>query len=234
MGTPATFSEHDSEPVRGLPAPLPPGETLLWQGSPRWWSLALDAYRVRALAVYFGVIVLARGAWLLAEGATPAAALAGCTGPAAFSLVCLAMLTGIAALAARGTVYTVTSRRVVVRQGIALSSTINLPFTALRSADLRGKRDGTGDIALELLPEQRVSYLWLWPHVRPWHWTRPQPMLRNLADAEAVGSLLARAEGAASTRGAVRVETGHPAGQATGAPISAGTAGTVDPIGAAS
>ena len=64
MGTPATFSEHDSEPVRGLPEPLPPGETLLWQGSPRWWSLALDAYRVRALAVYFGVIVLARGAWL--------------------------------------------------------------------------------------------------------------------------------------------------------------------------
>ena len=50
--TRATFSEHDTEPVLGLPAPLPPGETLLWQGSPRWWSLALDAYRVRALAFY--------------------------------------------------------------------------------------------------------------------------------------------------------------------------------------
>jgi hypothetical protein len=55
-------------------------------------------------------------------------------------------------------------------------------------------------------------------------------MLRNLADAVAVGSLLARAFGAASSRGAVRVETGH----ATGTPVSAGSAGTGDPIGAAS
>lgn len=206
MRTPATFAEHDTEPVRGLPGLLPSGETLLWQGAPRWWSLALDAYRVRALAVYFTVIVLARGAWLLAEGATPASALAGCLGPAVFSLVCLAVITGIAALAARGTVYTVTSRRIVIRQGIALSSTINLPFSALRSADLREKGDGTGDIALELLPDQRVSYLWLWPHVRPWRWTRPQPMLRNLTDAETVGSLLARAFATANGRGAVRVE----------------------------
>ena len=98
--TRATFSEHDAEPVRGLPAPLPPGEALLWQGSPRWWSLALDAYRVRVLAAYFAVIVAARGGWLLAEGASPAAALAGCVGPAVFSLACLALLTGIAALAA--------------------------------------------------------------------------------------------------------------------------------------
>ena len=103
--TRATFSEHDTEPVLGLPAPLPPGETLLWQGSPRWWSLALDAYRVRALAFYFAVVVAARGAWLLSEGASLPAAAAGCVGPAVFSLVCLALLTGIAALAARGTVY---------------------------------------------------------------------------------------------------------------------------------
>ena len=209
MRIPATFAEHDSEPVRGLPGPLPPGETLLWQGSPRWWSLALDAYRVRALAVYFAVIVLVRGGWLLADGATPAAALAGCTGPAAFSLVCLALLAGIAALAARGTVYTVTSRRIVIRQGVALSSTLNLPFSALRSADLRERRDGTGDISLELLPDHRVSYLWLWPHVRPWRWTRPQPMLRNLPDAETAGSLLARAFAAAGGRSAVRVDAAY-------------------------
>ncbi|MFM7707762.1 MAG: PH domain-containing protein, partial [Gammaproteobacteria bacterium] len=108
---------------------------------------------------------------------------------------------------------------------IALSSTINLPFTALRSADLRGKRDGTGDIALELLPDQRVSYLWMWPHVRPWRWTRPQPLLRNLPDAEHAGTLLARAFAAASSRGAVRVETGHAVGHAPGTPIAAGTVG---------
>ena len=218
MRAPATFAEHDAEPVRGLPEPLPPGETLLWQGSPRWWSLA-------------------RGAWLLNEGAAPLEALRGCVGPALFSLACLGVLCGIAALAARGTVYTVTTRRVVVRQGIALSSTLNLPFAVLRSADLRPRRDGSGDIALELLPDQRVSYLWMWPHVRPWRWTRPQPMLRNLPDAEAAGSLLARAFAAASGRGAVRVEPapefadgrapegGAHHGHAGAAPVAASAAG---------
>ena len=166
MATPAVFSEHDSEPVHGLPAVLPPGEKLLWQGSPQWRSLALNAYRVRALTIYFTVIVAARGVYLIAGGATVGEALAGCVGPAAFSLVGLALLAGIAALAARSTVYTLTDRRVVIRQGIALSSALNLPFTVLRSANLRERGDGTGDIALSLIPGQRVSYLWLWPHVR--------------------------------------------------------------------
>ena len=201
MATPAVFSEHDSEPMHGLPAVLPPGEKLLWQGSPQWRSLALNAYRVRALAIYLRVIVAARGVYLLAGGATVGEALAGCVGPAAFSLVGLALLTGIAALAARSTVYTLTDRRVVIRQGIALSSALNLPFTVLRSADLRERGDGTGDIALSLTPGQRVSYLWLWPHVRPWRIDQPQPMLRSLSDAAAVGETIGRAIAQATVGG---------------------------------
>ena len=201
MATPAVFSEHDSEPMHGLPAVLPPVEKLLWQGSPQWRSLALNAYRVRALAIYFTVIVAARGVYLLAGGATVGEALAGCVGPAAFSLVGLALLTGIAALAARSTVYTLTDRRVVIRQGIALSSALNLPFTVLRSADLRERGDGTGDIALSLTPGQRVSYLWLWPHVRPWRINQPQPMLRSLSDAAAVGETIGRAFAQATVGG---------------------------------
>ena len=201
MATPAVFSEHDSEPMHGLPAVLPPGETLLWQGSPQWRSLALNAYRVRALAIYFAAIVAARGVYLFAGGATVGETLAGCVGPAAFSLVGLALLTGIAALAARSTVYTLTDRRLVIRQGIALSSALNLPFTVLRSADLRERGDGTGDIALSLLPDQRVSYLWLWPHVRPWRINQPQPMLRSLPDATLVGEAIGRAFAQATAGG---------------------------------
>jgi hypothetical protein len=156
---------------------------------------------VRALAIYFTVIVAARGVYLLAGGATVGEALAGCVGPAAFSLVGLALLTGIAALAARSTVYTLTDRRVVIRQGIALSSALNLPFTVLRSADLRERGDGTGDIALSLTPGQRVSYLWLWPHVRPWRINQPQPMLRSLSDAAAVGETIGRAFAQATAGG---------------------------------
>lgn len=191
--TRATFSEHDNEPVRGLPAALPPGERMLWQGAPQWRSLALDAYRVRHLAFYFGLIVVARGAWLLWTGSPLLEALRGCIGPAVMSLVCLAILAGLAALAARATVYTLTDKRVVIRQGVALASTINLPFKVIESANLRRRADGSGDIALQIVGDQRVSYLWLWPHVRAWRITRPQPTLRNLADADVVADLLARA-----------------------------------------
>jgi len=47
------LTAHDEEPVRGLPAPLPADETLLWQGAPDPRSLAQRAYGVRAVAIYF-------------------------------------------------------------------------------------------------------------------------------------------------------------------------------------
>lgn len=198
MATRVTFSEYDSEPVRGLPAVLPPGEHVLWQGSPSWRSLALDAYRVRHLAVYFALIVMARGGWLLWNGSTLSEALRGCVGPLVMSAICLAIVAGIAALAARATVYTITDRRVVIRQGVALESTINLPFSAIESANLLMRADGTGDIALQTVRDQRVSYLWLWPHVRSWHITRPQPALRNLPDAHRAAEILGRTAGAST------------------------------------
>ena len=43
-------------PNRGLPGPLPQGETQLWHGSPSWQGLALRAFRVRTVALYFAVM----------------------------------------------------------------------------------------------------------------------------------------------------------------------------------
>ena len=103
------------------------------------------------------------------------------------------IVAGIATLAARATVYTITNRRIVIRQGVALESTVNLPFKAIESANLLMRSDETGDIALQTMRDQRVSYLWLWPHVRPWRITRPQPTLRNIAEPRQVAEILARA-----------------------------------------
>lgn len=193
MSTRAVFSEHDSEPVHGLPGVLPAGEHLVWQGAPEWRSLALNAYHVRSLTLYFSLMVLARGGYLLLEGDSLFDALTGMVGPAIFAAIALAIMTGIAILSARSTVYTITSKRVVIRQGIALESTINLPFAVIESAALKLRRDGSGDLALTLLKPHRVSYIWLWPHVRPWHLLQPQPSLRALADAETAGERLSRA-----------------------------------------
>ncbi|NDE02345.1 MAG: PH domain-containing protein [Gammaproteobacteria bacterium] len=210
MATRAVFSEHDSEPVRGLPAVLPEGERVLWQGAPDWRSLALNAYHVRTLAYYFGAIVLARGIYLVSTGSSIGDALQGCVGPAVFSLIGLGLLTGVAALAARSTLYTITNRRIVLRQGIALSSSLNLPLVKLHSANLRHRGDGSGDIALVLLPEERVSYLWLWPHVRTLRMTRPQPMLRSLTDVQEAGRILSRAFAAVVSRSHITVDQAQP------------------------
>ena len=193
MSTRAVFSEHDNEPVHGLPGVLPAGEHLVWQGAPEWRSHALNAYHVRSLTLYFSLMVLARGCYLLLEGASLLDAVTGMVGPALFAAIALAIMTGIAILSARSTVYTVTSKRVVIRQGIALESTINLPFAVIESAALKLRRDGSGDLALTMQKPHRVSYVWLWQHVRSWHLLRPQPSLRSLADAETAADRLSRA-----------------------------------------
>jgi hypothetical protein len=107
----------------------------------------------------------------------------------------------IAWLAARTTVYTLTDRRVVIRQGIALPVTINLPLSLVDAVAGAQRGGDTGDLALQLAPDQRVSYLLLWPHVRPWHWRHPQPMLRAIARQDAVGAqLVAAMQGKTQTR----------------------------------
>ena len=213
-------SEHDYEPVRGLPAPLPPGENVLWQGSPRWQTLAVRAFHVRKVAVYFGLLLAlraARGNW---EGATAGPELASLVALAGVALAALAILATLAWLSARSTVYTITNRRVVLRFGVAVSLSLNLPFTHIDSAAVRIRRDGTGDIPLELRAAERLGYLVNWPHVRPWHFVRPQPMLRALPDVSHAAETLARALAAAAGTSvpATAVEPTHDRSRAVGEP----------------
>jgi hypothetical protein len=191
-----TISEHEYEPVPGLPDRLPGGEQVLWQGSPRWQSLAVHAFHVRALAAYLAVLVAACAAWLVAQGSSPGEVLLGTAGPLLAALGALGFVGWLAWATARATLYTVTSRRVVIRQGIALTATVNLPYAAIESASLKLRGD-VGDVALALVPAQRASWLILWPHVRPWRLGRPQPSLRDVPDAARVGELLTRAFAAA-------------------------------------
>jgi hypothetical protein len=190
-------TEHEHEPVPGLPHELPDDEQLVWQGAPEWTALAVHAFRVRAIAIYFAVLLGARAAWLAGEGLSVADVLVGCLGPALFAAAALGILALVAWASARAALYTVTTKRVVIRQGIALSTTVNLPFRAFESASIKVRGNGVGDIALRTVPGQRVGYAVLWPHVRPWRFTRPEPMLRAIPDAARVGDLLTRCFAAA-------------------------------------
>ncbi|WP_431272523.1 photosynthetic complex putative assembly protein PuhB [Dankookia sp. P2] len=151
------------------------------------------------LATYFAVLVAARIVSVLMAGASlPVTAM-----DALWFVVPSMLVIGIALVFAWGvvrtTAYTITNRRVVMRFGIALSMTVNLPYALVASAAAKLHADGSGDISLALLKPHRVSYLFFWPHARPWHLLRPQPTLRGIADAGAVAQILARAlAGAAS------------------------------------
>ncbi len=185
--------EHDFEAAHGLPEPLPPGERLLWQGAPDWRALARHAFHVRKLVLYFGAILALRfvSQWGPDVGVLDALLATLWLLPLAAIAVGAAAL--LAWLVARTTVYTLTDRRVVMRVGIVLTLTFNLPLRHIEAAALHALPDGRGDIALTLDTSTRIAYLHLWPHARPWRMARTQPMLRALPDAAAVAQRLTQA-----------------------------------------
>lgn len=177
-------SEHDYEPIRGLPGPLPQGEYILWQGAPEWRVFAASALHSRWVALYFMVLT----AFAVASGQ-----LFGAVGTALCGLAALGLMSLFAVLVERTTVYTITNRRLVLRIGVALSMCINLPLKAVVGADLRPLGNGRGDIALSLGPAHKLGYGVLWPHARPFRFANPQPMLRALPRVEEVAKILAKA-----------------------------------------
>lgn len=190
-------TEYESEPVRGLPAELPAGETILWQGAPTWRSLARRVFHVRKVAIYFGLLALWRVGAALADGATVADAAGSALWLVPPALVAIGLLVLLAWLTARTTVYTITSSRVVMRYGIAFPACVNVPFKVIASADLKQYADGTGEIPMALKGPDTVAYFYLWPHARPWRLRKPEPMLRGVPDASRVAGILSGALSAA-------------------------------------
>ena len=169
--------------LNGLPGPLPPGETIVWQGQPGVGRMLNDAFHARAIGVYFLIL----GAVGLMMGSLTGALLTLGAGA-----LCIGVLSLLARASARTSVYTLTDRRLVLRVGMALPMHFNLPLKQIAAADLREGPGGSGDIALRLAGRDRIAWALLWPHVRPWRLRHPEPMLRGLSDAGHVAGLLHR------------------------------------------
>ncbi len=194
------MNEHDFEPVPGLPANLPAGETLLWQGAPRWASLARTAFHARKLVIYFAVLLIWYVVVAVHDGAAIGQALVSASWFAGLAAIALMLVMILAWATARTTLYTITSRRVVIRCGIALPLTVNIPFRRIASAGVKTHADGTGDLLLTLSPGDHIAWAALWPHVRPWHVAKVQPLLRSVPDAQRAAQILARALAAATAQ----------------------------------
>ena len=185
--------EHEFEAERGLPEPLPTNERLLWQGAPQWRSLARSAMHINGLSIYFAVLLCWRAANVLSAGGRIQDAVMAVLYLLPLAILAIGLLALIAWLTARTSVYTVTDRRVVLRVGVVLSITFNLPYSQIDSAGVRMHGDGSGDITLALNPSANIAYLHLWPHARPMRIKRTEPMLRAVPDAARVAQALASA-----------------------------------------
>lgn len=185
--------EHEFEPEYGLPEALPAGERIVWQGSPDFATVARRIFHVRKIAVYFALLLALRAANTMSDGGTLMDGLSSITVLSLLAVMALAALVALAWATARTAVYTLTDKRLVMRIGIALTLTFNLPLRAMHAAALRRQVGDCADIVIELGGDDRIAWLQLWPHVRPWKLKQPQPMLRAVPDAARVAGLLAQA-----------------------------------------
>lgn len=212
---------HDDfafEPQKGLPERLPKNEAMLWQGRPQTWALLREAYGLRWIGVYFALVMVWRAAdgWL-SGGFMASLAMAIPYG--ILGLLALVVLALMAWVAARSTVYTVTTARVVMRIGAALTITLNLPYRQIANASLALRDDGTGTIAFETLGDTQLSAMILWPHMRPWRLKRTQPALRCIADAQRVAALIAEAASSRVCEPVVSIPRSRAASVSTPAPV---------------
>jgi len=185
--------KQDFNQFKELPSPLPVGERVIWQGKPTFKGLALRSFHIREVAIYFGLL-LAWRLWSNWSYGTPVGeAVTSALWLIVPAISAIAVLAGLAWLFQRAACYTITSKRVLFQFGVALPMTMNIPLGKIANAALKTYRDGSGGIPLRLSESGRVSYLLLWPHVRPWRLRAPEPLLNSIPDAAKVAAKLAEA-----------------------------------------
>lgn len=193
--------EHDFEPVHGLPAELPDDEHIVWQGHPETRSIMRFIMRGRWIAGYLAILIL----WTLITGYYDGRSLGAILFSGAAVTILSAIVVTLMELFSWGvrktTVYTVTNKRIVMRIGVALSVTYNIPFKQITGAEMLRNDDGTGNIALTLTKASGLSWFAMWPHVRGSIFAPVTPRLTGLKDVEAVASDIALQLGAHLARG---------------------------------
>ena len=129
--------EHEFEAAPGLPESLPAGEFILWQGAPDWRVLAVQALHVRKLTYYFAAMLGLQALYLMGEPGV--ALLRPLLISLGMALLALGLLSATAWFAASSTLYTLTNKRMVMRLGIVLTVTFNLPLAKIASQLMAGR-----------------------------------------------------------------------------------------------
>lgn len=211
--------------IQGIDEPLPEGEEILWSGSPQPRAVARHVIHERGWMVYLAM--LAVGVVVSASGTHSFGDVVKLTIPPllVMGVVWLA-IRGYASQIAKTTEYLITSRRLVLRAGVAFPIVINVPLRMIDEAGMRVFPDGSGEVQVRLSPKVKLAYIALWPHVETFrHLANPRPKLRGLANPKVVGDALSQAIAADAARDGVAIERAASAGKGQSVVGALATAG---------
>lgn len=190
--TQVLMREYEQEPVPGLPGTPPQGETILWQGAPDMNLVARRVLKRNWLMAYLALLA----GWALVTGFYDQSSVVATSSYlvmiTTFTFAILALIYLFAWGVQKTTLYTITNRRIMMRIGVALSVTLNLPFSRIAGANVKREKDHSGVIAFETEEDTRLSWLMQWPHVRAWHFARTQPAMICLTEVGAPADILTR------------------------------------------
>lgn len=190
---------QDRNQLHELPAPLPEGERVIWQGRPSLKGLALRSFHIREAGIYVGLLLAWKGWSTWSAGSSAADIMAAVSWVLILGLGGIALLFLLAWQFRRASCYTLTNKRILFQFGAALPMSMNIPLTKVASVDLKLRRDGSGDIPIKVIDSKRVPFVMLWPHIRPWRVTSPEPSMVSVPDAAAVAAKFADALRAVQT-----------------------------------
>ncbi|MEO1188424.1 MAG: photosynthetic complex putative assembly protein PuhB, partial [Pseudomonadota bacterium] len=157
-------------------------------------ALAFNAFRLRWVLGYFIAMTVFRIANLSSNAASSAQMTDVLMSSTLFCAAAFGLILALSFAMSRAALFTITNKRVVMRYGAAIRKYVNVPFSKMAGAQLIRKSARVGDISVQLDEDRgRPPYLHLWPFVRPFKYSKPQPMMRGIEDVEKVASILARA-----------------------------------------
>ncbi len=205
------------------PLHLLPGETILWEGQPDWRGLARSVFHIGFVALYFALLIAANAAAGWVRGFPPGKLAAALVPLAGLAVGSVGILSLFCWMMARTTVYAITTRRVILRYGVAFPATLSLPLRVIWSVSVRVNKAGCGDILLVLRKGEHAGFFRLWPLVHLQRSIRAQPVLRAVPGAGLAACLLSRTLQAAQAEALRVVNKEAHAAQLANTPGSAGS-----------
>ena len=177
------------EPPNDVLSAIPPEEDVLWKGRPSFWGLSWHNFGIKWISIYMMILLLVLVA-RLGVADTQSAFKQDFFPFFTSGVIAGVFLLVLSAIQVYHTVYVVTEKRIIIKNGAALAFMISVPFKKIVAVNLQKRLGDLGTISFELSSDRRVPYISCWPSVRPWLFKRPQPAFSCVSRVENVGGMI--------------------------------------------